>query len=239
MKLARFALGASVYFTVSAAQAASLDLGVFGTFQDISAGPQSSYVVHNNDQVTDSLLRWGTTGAPYSSSFGFSGLGSQHKLSRVATQVGTPFQIGLFSWHNGTAGDDRMNVYGLDLGMSVFVGTNQVSDFVFDMKIQNTADEGKYGSPDRLKIYSGIDMYRFTVGGADYVLKMLGFSFDGGDSFTNMLTLDERGAMKAQFYAVIKPLLAPPDPQAVPVPAAIWLLGSGLIGLAGVARRRR
>lgn len=27
--------------------------------------------------------------------------------------------------------------------------------------------------------------------------------------------------------------------QAVPVPAAIWLLGSGLIGLAGVARRRR
>ena len=28
-------------------------------------------------------------------------------------------------------------------------------------------------------------------------------------------------------------------PQAVPVPAAVWLFGSGLVGLAGVARRRK
>jgi hypothetical protein len=31
----------------------------------------------------------------------------------------------------------------------------------------------------------------------------------------------------------------PPPPGEVPVPAAIWLLGSGLLGLVGVARRRR
>lgn len=31
----------------------------------------------------------------------------------------------------------------------------------------------------------------------------------------------------------------PPDPNAVPVPAALWLFGSGVIGLAAVAKRRK
>lgn len=33
--------------------------------------------------------------------------------------------------------------------------------------------------------------------------------------------------------------LAEPSPSAVPVPAAAWLLGSGLLGLVGVARRKK
>jgi hypothetical protein len=29
------------------------------------------------------------------------------------------------------------------------------------------------------------------------------------------------------------------NPTAIPVPAAIWLFGSGLLGLVGIARRKR
>lgn len=38
-----------------------------------------------------------------------------------------------------------------------------------------------------------------------------------------------------KFYERVTPAVVPP---AVPVPAAAWLLGSGLLGLVGVARRR-
>jgi hypothetical protein len=31
---------------------------------------------------------------------------------------------------------------------------------------------------------------------------------------------------------------SPPPPPAVPLPPAVWLLGSGLLGLIGTARRR-
>jgi hypothetical protein len=34
-------------------------------------------------------------------------------------------------------------------------------------------------------------------------------------------------------------VMAPPYPPDVPIPAAVWLFGSGLLGLAGVARRRK
>ncbi|MDT8283315.1 MAG: VPLPA-CTERM sorting domain-containing protein [Gammaproteobacteria bacterium] len=35
------------------------------------------------------------------------------------------------------------------------------------------------------------------------------------------------------------PLSLSITPSAVPVPAAVWLFGSGLLGLVGVARRRK
>lgn len=50
----------------------------------------------------------------------------------------------------------------------------------------------------------------------------------------------DTGALKYSFYNMTSPALAvhSGDIAAVPVPGAVWLLGSGLLGLIGVARRR-
>lgn len=42
-----------------------------------------------------------------------------------------------------------------------------------------------------------------------------------------------------QTFQIFDPLNPPPPPSGVPVPAAVWLFGSGLLGLIGVARRKQ
>jgi hypothetical protein len=48
-----------------------------------------------------------------------------------------------------------------------------------------------------------------------------------------------RNCVTSAFFAGSLTGLPPPDPSAVPVPAAVWLFGSGLAGLLGFASRRR
>lgn len=243
MKLVKPAIGVAAAFALSLGQStahsATLDLGVFGAFERITAGPEASLWVQNNDHVTDALLLWGAAGAHYSSRLGFDGLGRLRNSGFVSVPTGTPFEIGQFNWRNGTPGDGTTNVNSLELVLSFYVDTQPLNDFRFGIDIDNSIDEGKNGTPDRLKIFSNFGSYRFSNDGTAYDLVFLGFSFDGGETFTNRLVADENDGVKARFYATISarsPL--PHDPQAVPVPAAIWLLGSGLVGLIAVARHR-
>lgn len=243
MRLARLATGAVGLFAAlawqPAALAASLDISAFGSFQNISAGPEASYRVQNNDQVTDALLLWGAAGSQPTSRLGFDGLGSTRNPSHFSADIGTAFRIGEFSWLNGTSGHYKTNVNALDLSLSVQLAGGALSEFVFGITLENTRDESsRKGDPDHLKLLHDFGGYRFSVGSQDYVLDFLGLSIDQGASFTDRLKLEEGHKLKAGLYALISSPQPPPHPQAVPVPAAVWLFGSGLAALAGLARRR-
>lgn len=220
--------------------AASLDLVAFGGFHNIVAGPDSTYTVQNNDPVTDALLRWGDTGCivcdTYTSRLGFDGLGSERKGTLDFATIGTggPFRIGTLLFSTGTLGGDAASVSSADLRLSIQISGGEAADFVFSLAIGNTPDHGdpKHGVPDTLSLGYDFGVYRFSHAGQGYTLDFLGLSLDQGGSFTDMLTVAEGEKIKAGLYAVITPELHP-----IPLPAAFWLFGSGLLALASLRRR--
>ena len=99
------------------------------------------------------------------------------------------------------------------------------TDVVFDNAIP-----GIFGSPD---LVSG----EVAVGtGNSFVV---GLSSDNGVSWIedNGFTGTTTGVLNFSFANVSVDILVV-DVQAVPVPASAWLFGTGLLGLAGVARRK-
>ena len=82
--------------------------------------------------------------------------------------------------------------------------------------------------------YMGCSGHTFTNGNAE-------FTWDGvlGDAYTlnyaaTVPAGDPSGFGGVQYYLHLTGFVKP-----VPIPAAVWLLGSGLLGLVGVARRKR
>lgn len=237
MKLAQIVTGVSGVIAAlawqPAALAASLDIATFGSFQNISAGSRAVYSVQNNYPVTDALLLWGAEDVGYTSRLGFDGLGNAYQPSFVGVEIGTAFQIGEVSWVNGTSGKRKTNVRSLDLLLTVQLTEDLLGDFVFGIDIRNTRDGDKHGRPDSLSLSYDLDSIPFTVAGQNYSLNFLGLSTDQGASINDSLRLAEGNKLKVGLYGMITQL-----PQPVPVPAAFWLFGSGLMTLIGLARRR-
>jgi len=73
---------------------------------------------------------------------------------------------------------------------------------------------------------------------SDYYWSGLEYAPDTNDAwdFNFYYGFQSSTSKATSFYALA---VRPGDVSAVPVPAALWLFGSGLIGLLGLARRKR
>lgn len=223
--------------------AASLELAAFGSFQTIVAGPDSTYLVQNNDPVTDALLSWGdsqcATCDTYTSRLGFDGLGDVRKgaVNFATVETGNPFRIGTLLFSTGTLGGDEASVSAAELRLSLQLPGETTADFVFALSVGNTPDDSdaKQGVPDTLGLGHAFEPFRFSHAGQGYILDFLGFSLGEGAGFTDLLSVAEGEKIKVGLYAQITPDTLLP----VPLPAAAWLFGSGLLALAGLSRRTR
>jgi len=139
---------------------------------------------------------------------------------------------------SGTVDGADVSPYGLNIGDTItasgvfdnsalssspytvnFNSGNTLSITAGSLILNQTQDEG--GSPrfefDSLGNLIGVNFYS-----ASFDSGALTFFVVDGDNFAT-------GVWNASSFSMTTP---------VPVPAAVWLLGSGLLGLAGVARRR-
>ena len=138
----------------------------------------------------------------------------------------------------GTAGDGAYDGYDGQGSASVLSDLGDTADFPPTLSQMIFTDSGY---PD---IYSSFDVNIIIT---LYTTTTVELSFlDGAGTAYDLLGLDRSAAIDFVFLNEGDPgeqyqinSLAISSPALVPIPPALWLFGSGLLGLVGIARRRK
>jgi hypothetical protein len=246
-------LGLIVAAGLSSQLASAVTVSAIGSFNDQSA--TSAYFFNrtynqddattpaqnlpsNLNSTTDSVayFGWGIdplrslfTQEIIQSHFWFNGVGSVDGGAAASASLGTAFSLGSFTYTN-----ERTVLSGgivdIDFQMDLTLDGISLLPIEYQLQINNTVNGGT--NPfDTAQIISGPDNIAFSLNGSQYLLTFNGFSRDGGLTFETVANLAERDQTSAQIYATIT--------SVVPVPAAIWLMGSGMLALFGFARIKR
>jgi hypothetical protein len=165
------------------------------------------------------------------SHFWFNGTGSVDGVTPTTISYGEAFSLGSFTYTNQPTVLSGGMVE-IDFRMDIQLNGMGLLPVEYRIGIDNTYNASNPSS-DTATLLSGPQNIAFAMDGADYLLTFHGFSRDSGLTFETFATLPEGEQTTAQIYASISALTP------VPVPAALWLFGSGLIGLAGLARRKK
>lgn len=145
------------------------------------------------------------------------------------TPGSTPFAIGaLTHGNNAIYGDTNITSSNLNLQLSL-AGSQSIN---FTYKFGISQDSTTYA--DTLT-FSPVGSTQFSLASQTYSFNLLGF-YNLGNLYSTIIVEDGVTVSQALLYASITSVPASAAP--VPAPAALWLLGSGLLGLAGFAKRK-
>ncbi|GEM_PF-5424650 len=138
----------------------------------------------------------------------------------------TAFEIGRLT-HANNAIWGVSNITSANLSLQLSLAGSPTVNFSYNFDISQ--DPNTY--TDTLT-FSPVGSTQFNLGGQSYSFNLLGF-YDLGHIYTGITVLDDETKQNS-LYATVTAIPTTP----VPAPAALWLLGSGLIGLAGFAKRK-
>ncbi|HEY9202561.1 MAG TPA: choice-of-anchor K domain-containing protein [Gammaproteobacteria bacterium] len=158
------------------------------------------------------------------SHFWFNGTGSVDGSSATTITYGEAFSLGSFTYTNEQTVLSGGMVE-IDFRMNIQLDGYGLMPIEYRIGIDNSTNP----ADDTASLLSFPESVAFEMNGMNYLLSMQGFSRDGGLSFETYADLPEGQQTSAEIYATI---------TEVPVPAALWLFGTGLIALAGLARRK-
>ncbi len=170
---------------------------------------------------------WGTpthvNGHDTASSFKYDG-------KHFAVNENDRFVFGTLTYFNGTISRGT-GAKSVDLDVSLdFVSPSGIDEnFIFDLGLINTTNtKNANRSADIVNVGSSRSYNFFSASGVDYTLEFLGFSNLAGAGFVvgNSFRVLENETARIDLVGRITS-----SPSAVPVPAAVWLFGSGILGL--------
>ncbi|MBI5463302.1 MAG: choice-of-anchor K domain-containing protein [Gammaproteobacteria bacterium] len=242
--------GAVTFACQGAVQANTIQTTVASEFRGISAVAETVYRTDQNETPGRATLDWQysecKTCDKASSRISFDGFALPGQGNSNYAGFSSPFALGKLRFQNGSGlgkpGIDSARLY---LNVLLCDAMLEPVELVFRMSltavssIDNKRNRDVPG--DRLTISSAADSYVFKTTHGKYRFDLLGWSPDGGATFTDTLSVADHSFAGLKLYGVVHTLNGGPvvcDVSQVPVPAAAWLFGSGLLALTGLTRRR-
>ncbi|WP_017316321.1 choice-of-anchor K domain-containing protein [Mastigocladopsis repens] len=150
--------------------------------------------------------------------------------------IGSLFKVGDLEYYNGMV-EESTNVVSVPFTLSLsFTNPSNVNEvFNFDFQLDNTTNSGDSPQQDADTVYikENFDSRSFTFDGNEYLLKLIGFSQDDGETSVSNFRVLEDHTTTAGIYATVTQVT---PAEKIPEPAST--VGLSLLGIYLITRKK-